>query len=157
MTAQLVGPDGTAHAVESGVQHPSGTYTLTYGAFDHEGTWHWNVAATDDLGRTSSADRTFRYDTTLRGLAVPRAARGTVAIGFTLSRPAQVGLQIETPSGVVLRALAPASLAPGLRTLTWDGRLPLGSPAFAGTYVAHLTVVSDVGTSELSAAFAYRR
>jgi len=56
-----------------------------------------------------------------------------------------------------VRALAAASLAAGPQVLTWDGRLPLGSRAYAGTYVAHLTVTSDVGTSDLSAAFAYRR
>jgi hypothetical protein len=39
----------------------------------------------------------------------------------------------------------------------WDGRLPGGSRAFAGTYVAHLLVASDVGTSERSVSFRYRR
>ena len=157
VTAQLVGPDGTAHVLEGGVQHPAGTYAFTYGTFDHEGTWHWDVSATDDLGRTSSVDRTFRYDTTLQGLAAPRAARGTASFRFTLTRPAQVQLRIETQGGVVLRALAPASLAAGAQALTWDGRLQLGSRAYAGTYVADLTVASDVGTSDLSATFAYRR
>ena len=35
-----------------------------------------------------------------------------------------------------------------MRSLIWDGRLPRGSLAFAGTYVAHLLVASDVGVSE---------
>jgi Phosphodiester glycosidase/FlgD Ig-like domain len=157
VTSELVGADGAQHVVESGVQRQPGTYSFTYTTFDREGTWHWNVAATDDLGRTSSADRTFRYDATLRDLVAPRAARGTVAFRFTLSRPAQVTLQVETQTGVVLRALAPVSLPPGPATVTWDGSLPQGSPAFAGTYLAHVTVTSEVGTSDLSVPFSYHR
>jgi hypothetical protein len=157
VTSEVVGADGVAHVLESGVQHPAGTYSFPYATFDREGTWHWNVTATDDLGRASSADRTFRYDATLRGLTAPRAARGTAAFRFTLSRAAQVTLQIETQTGVVLRPLAPVSLPPGPGTVTWDGRLPQGSPAFAGTYVAQLTVASDVGTSDLFVTFSFRR
>jgi hypothetical protein len=157
VTAQLVGPDGTPHVLESGVQKGPGTYTTTFATFDQEGTWHWNVVAIDDLGRQSSVDRTFRYDTTMRSLVVPRAARGALTIRFVLSRPAQVRLQIETPAGVVVRVLPAASLGAGAQAVLWDGRLPLGTRAFAGTYVAHLFVTSAVGTSELTAAFGYRR
>lgn len=157
VTAQLVGPDGVPRVLESGVQHPAGTYTFTYGTFDREGTWHWNVTATDDLGRRSTMDTTFRYDTTVRGIVVPRTARGRLAVRFALSRTAQVQLSIETSGGVLLRALAPVTLQPGARTVTWDGRLPGGSRAYAGTYTAQLAVTSDVGTSDLTADFQYRR
>ena len=96
MTAQLIGPDGRPRVLEAGVQHDPGSYPFTYSTFDAEGTWHWNVTATDDLKRTSTIDRTFRYDTTLRGLSAPKLARGTAAIRFTLTRPASVKLRIET-------------------------------------------------------------
>ena len=157
VTATLVGPDGAQHPLESGVAHPPGTYAFTAGTFDHEGTWRWDVSAADDLGRVSTIERTFRFDTTLQALAVPRTARATVRVGFTLTRPAQVTLRIETTSGVVLRALPATSLQAGAGSIRWDGRLPGGSPAFAGTYVAHLLVASEVGTSERSVSFAFRR
>ena len=76
VTAQLIGPDGKPRVLEAGVQHVPGSYSFTYSTFDVEGTWHWNVTATDDLKRVSTIDRAFRYDTTLRGLSVPRPARG---------------------------------------------------------------------------------
>jgi hypothetical protein len=157
VTATLVGPDGVQHPVESGVAHPPGTYAFTAGTFDREGAWRWDVSATDDLGRASTIERMFRFDATLRSLTVPRPARGGIRVGFTLTRPARVTLRIETAGGILLRALPAAALQPGAGTLRWDGRLPGGSPAFAGTYVAHLLITSDVGTSERSVSFRFRR
>jgi hypothetical protein len=157
VTATLVGPDGTPHPVEAGVAHAPGTYTFTAGTFDREGTWRWDVSATDDLGRASAIERTFRYDATLQALAVPRSTRGALRVGFTLTRPAQATLRIETAGGTLIRALPPVALQPGARSVSWDGRLPRGSPAFAGSYVAHLVVTSDVGVSERSVSFRYRR
>jgi len=157
VTAVLVGPDGAPHPLESGVAHAPGTYSFTANTFDHEGTWRWDVSATDDLGRTSTIERTFRFDTTLQALAVPRTAQKTVRVGFTLTRPAQVTLRIEATGGLLLRALPAASLQPGAEAIRWDGKLPGGSLAFAGTYVAHLLVASDVGTSERSVSFRFQR
>jgi exopolysaccharide biosynthesis protein len=156
VTAQLVGPDGVAHLLEAGVAHDPGSYAFTSPPFDREGTWHWNVTATDDLGRVSTIDRTFRYDTTLRALSVP-AARGRATIRFTLTRAASVKVQIETPGGIVVRALPAAQLGPGAQTVTWDGTLPVGTRAYRGTYVAHVFVTSDVGTSDLATSFSYVR
>ncbi len=157
VTAQLVGPDGRPRVLEAGVHHDPGSYAFTYAAFDAEGTWHWNVTATDDLGRSSAIDRTFRYDATLRGLAVPKLARGSAAVRFTLSRPASVELRIETGNGVVVRDLPPVSLSAGARSVVWDGRLPHGTLAYGGRYVAHVFVTSAVGTSDLSSPFSFRR
>lgn len=156
VAAVLVGPDGTQTTVDSGPR-PAGTYTFTQPTFALEGTWHWTVSATDDLARTSTIDRTFRYDATLRGLTPPRATRGTATVRFTLSRPASVQLQVETPTGVAVRTLPARQLPAGPGSLVWDGRLPGGSPAYGGSYVAHLTVTSSVGTSDLSAPFGFRR
>ena len=157
VTAQLIGPDNVPRVLEAGVQHDPGTYPFTYSTFDQEGTWHWNVTATDDLQRTSTIDRPFRYDATLRGLVAPKLARGTAAIRFTLSRPASVKLRIETTGGVLVREVTPATLQAGAQSVVWDGRLPHGTPAYGGTYVAHLVVTSSVGTSDLSVPFAFRR
>jgi hypothetical protein len=157
VTATLVGPDGTAHPLETAVAHAPGTYSFTAGTFDREGTWRWDVAATDDLGRTSTIERTFRFDTTLQQVTVPSSARGSVRVGFTLARAARVTLRIEATSGVLVRTLPAVALQPGPQSLRWDGRLPAGSPAFAGAYVADLLAASDVGTSERSLSFRFRR
>jgi hypothetical protein len=157
VTVQLVGPDGVPRVLEQAVKHDPGSYPFTYSTFDAEGTWHWNVTATDDLGRVSTADRAFRYDTTLRALVAPRLARATATIRFTLARPAKVRLQIETTTGVLVRALPVASLQAGAQSLVWDGRLPHGTKAYGGVYVAHVFVTSAVGTSDLATQFAFRR
>jgi hypothetical protein len=157
VTAQLVGPDGATHVLEQAVPHPPGTYQQSYGTFDKEGTWRWEVVATDDLGRQSTAERTFRFDTTLQGLVAPKVARGSAAIRFRLTRPATVKAQIETTGGVVVATLSSASLPAGDQTVTWNGSLPQGTRAYAGTYVAHVFATTATGTSDLVTQFSYRR
>jgi hypothetical protein len=158
VTAQLIGPDGLPRPpFESGVQHDPGSYLFTSSTFDQEGTWHWNVTATDDLGRVSTIDRPFRYDTTLRAVTAPRLARKIATIRFTLSRAASVRLRIETRTGVVVRSLKAVALQPGGRSTVWDGTLPQGTKAFGGAYVAHVFATSAVGTSDVAVPFAFRR
>lgn len=157
VTAQLIGPDRVARPLETAVQHDPGAYPFTYSTFDQEGDWHWSVTATDDLGRSSTIDRAFRYDTTLRGVTAPKISLAQAAIRFTLARPAAIRLRIETKTGVVIRSLPPVSLQTGARSVVWDGRLPLGSRAYGGVYVAHVFATSDVGTSDFAVPFAFRR
>ena len=132
-------------------------YAFTGAAFDQEGTWRWDVSATDDLGRTSTVERTFRYDTTLRGLAVPHTARGRLAVRFTLSRRGEGAALDPDPRRGAPARRSRRHLQPGAQSIVWDGRLPRGSRAYAGTYVAHVLVTSAVGASELTATFLYRR
>lgn len=157
VTALLIGPDRVPRPLETAVQHDPGSYSFTYSTFDQEGDWHWNVTATDDLGRVSTIDRPFRYDTTLRGVNAPALARGLATIRFTLSRPASVKLRIETKNGVIVRTLPPVALQPGARSVVWDGRLPHGTRAYGGVYVAHVFATSDAGSSDLVVPFAFRR
>jgi hypothetical protein len=157
VTAELVGPAGAAHVLEAGVKHDPGSYAFAYSTFDSEGTWHWQVSATDDLGRVSTIDRPFRYDTTLRAVAVPSPARARATIRFSLSRAAKLRVQIETRTGVLVRALPAATLPAGAQSFVWDGRLPHGTKAYSGTYVAHVFATSQVGTSDLSTQFTFRR
>src|SRR5439155_27268139 len=96
-------------------------------------------------------------DTTLKGPSVPAVSRGRLVVRFTLSRAAKVRLRIETRTGVTMRDLPPASLPAGAQQVVWDGRLPQGTRAYAGTYVAHVFGTSAVGTSDLSMTFAFRR
>ena len=109
VTAQLIGPDNVPRVLEAGVSHQPGTYPFAFTSYDVEGTWHWNVQATDDLGRTSTIDRPFRYDTTLKALSAQQPARGRATFRFTLARAAKVRLQIETRTGVRFKVLAGAS------------------------------------------------
>jgi Phosphodiester glycosidase/FlgD Ig-like domain len=156
VTAELIGPDGVEHVIESNVAHPPGTYSNSAADFDADGEWHWQVTATDDLHRVSIAYRTFRVDSTLRALVVPAFARGQAIVRFTLGRAASVVLRIETPGGVTVRALPAVQLQPGAQRLTWDGTLVGGAHAPAGTYVAHVFATSSVGTSDLRGTFRFR-
>ena len=157
VTAALIGPDNIARPLETDVQHDPGSYSFTYSTFDQEGNWHWRVTATDDLGRASTIDRPFRYDTTLRAVTPPKVAVGQATIRFTLSRAASVKLVIETKDGIVVRTLAPVALQAGARSVVWDGTLPHGTRAYGGTYVAHVFSTSSVGTSDIAVPFAFRR
>ena len=157
VTAQLIGPDSVPRPLETDVQHDPGSYPFTYSTFDQEGTWHWNVTATDDLGRVSTVDRPFRYDTTLKSVGAPRVARKRATIHFTLSRTASVRLRIETKNGVIVRTLKAVALQAGGRAVIWDGKLPHGTKAYGGVYVAHVFATSDVGTSDIAVPFAFRR
>jgi Phosphodiester glycosidase/FlgD Ig-like domain len=153
VTATVVGPDGAVHQVDAGSREP-GTYTFTWSAFDAEGTWHWNVQATDDQNRASEADRTFAYDLTLSGVSVPGSAKGSLRVGFTLSRPASVTLGISAANGTLVATVPPASLPAGAQSLTWDGLTSTGARAPHGTYVATVTETSEVGTASTSGRFA---
>jgi hypothetical protein len=53
--------------------------------------------------------------------------------------------------------LPPATLTAGPQQIVWDGRLPQGSKAYGGVYVAHVFVTSSVGTSDLVVQFGFRR
>jgi hypothetical protein len=153
VTASLIGPDGTAHQVDAGSRQP-GTYRFTWTSFDTEGTWHWNVQATDDQNRSSTADQTFQYDLTLSGLAVPKSAAGGLQASFTLSRPASVVLQITAANGTLVTTLPAVSLAAGTQSVSWDGTTAAGAKAPPGHYVATVTETSSIGTASYSAPFA---
>lgn len=157
VNARLIAPDRSVRVLEAAVAHPPGSYPFTFTNYDVEGTWHWNVIATDDLGRVSTIDRAFRYDTTLKALVAPQLARSRATFRVTLSRAATVRLTIETRNGVVMRTLAPVSLEAGAQAVTWDGRLPQGTRAYTNTYVARVSATGSVGTSELAVQFAFRR
>jgi Phosphodiester glycosidase/FlgD Ig-like domain len=158
VTAAVIGPDGTSHVVDSGQRQP-GTYSFTWSTFDLEGTWHWNVQATDDLGRRSTADETFQYDLTLGGLSVPKSVSATAGlhVAFTLSRPASVTLRIAAANGTLVTALPAVQLAAGAGSVAWDGTTAGGAPAPSGRYVAEVTETSSVGTVTTGAAFTFHR
>jgi hypothetical protein len=159
VSAKLIAPDGSARELDSG-QKPAGRYHLTWdgtdaaGAPAPEGTYHWNVSATDDLGRASSQDRRFTLDRTLGFLRVSPDAR---RVAFTLTRDATVRVTIETRSGAILRTVAKGARAAGSVTTRWNGRDGRGKRVRRGMYVVHVSVTSPIGLSQLRAPLLIRR
>jgi hypothetical protein len=168
VTVQLRGPDGVLR-VNTASQLGPGTYPFTWnarradGTPEQEGRWAFTVGATDDLGRTSSVERDFSLDLTLGtpatvspALTVPRARPRAVAT-FKLTRQARVTERIETQSGRLIRKLGTVVAGPGALSVPWDGKAAGGGTVYPGRYVAHVTAVSSIGTSDLTAPITVRR
>ena len=159
VSAKLIAPDGSVRELDSG-QKPAGRYHLTWdgtdaaGAPAAEGAYHWNVSATDDLGRASTHDRRFTLDRTLGFL---RVAAGARQVAFTLTRDATVRVTIETRSGGILRTVARGLRPPGAVTARWNGRDGRGKRVRRGAYVVHVSVTSPIGLSQLRAPVRIRR
>jgi flagellar hook assembly protein FlgD len=159
VSAKLTGPDGTPRELDSG-EKSAGRYHLTWDGTDAaggpapEGTYHWNVSATDDLGRTSTHDRRFTLDRTLGFLHVSRSAR---RVTFTLTRESTVRVTIETRSGGILRTVAKGNRGAGNVTARWNGRDGRGKRVRRGAYVVHVSVTSPIGLSQLRARVLVRR
>ena len=159
VSAKLIAPDGSVRELDSR-QKPAGRYHLTWdgtdaaGAPAAEGAYHWNVSATDDLGRASTHDRRFTLDRTLGFLRVSAGAR---QVAFTLTRDATVRVTIETRSGGILRTVARGLRPPGAVTARWNGRDGRGKRVRPGAYVVHVSVTSPIGLSQLRAPVRIRR
>jgi hypothetical protein len=167
VTVTLVGPDRVTRQLEAGAKGP-GVYALTWaglnadGAPEPEGEWRFSVAAVDDQGRSSTADRLFALNRTLAGLAVSPATLSAgsgspLRASFTLTRRASVTVAVETTTGaVVATPVRGEPREPGPQTVTWDGRLG-EALAHAGRYALRVTARNEVGESTLEAAFTVRR
>lgn len=158
VSATLTGPEGAKVTLDSG-DHDPGLYKFTWKGVDAdgkvlpEGRWTWDVTAVDDLGRGSSAERSFSLNTTLKNLTVAPSVlrRGSpVQIGVDLVRPARLTVKVESSKGVVLRTLANRAASTGHTAVTWDGRLAGGRRAPPGTYVVVASATNQIGTAELT-------
>jgi hypothetical protein len=157
VSAAVIAPNGTSYPVDSGSRAP-GVYHFAWTSVNVQGTWHWNVHATDSLGRQSTADQPFSYNLTLSALKVPTiAARSSgVPVSFSLSQPATVTLQIEKLGGAIVRTLPSQTEPAGPLTVTWDATLDGQTKAYTGTYVMRVTAANAVGTMSLTAPFTLR-
>lgn len=168
VTATVAGP-GVRQVLDSGQRQP-GLYTFTFagqtaeGVALPEGGYRFSVAATDDQGQSSSAERGFALNDTLGSLAVAPAAvrlsarnRKALAVTFALASAASVQVTIETRSGIVVRTLATGNLGAGQQRLVWDGRTAAGTLAFGGAYLVRVVAGNSVGRVQLSAPFTARR
>jgi hypothetical protein len=159
VAAKLVAPDGSSRELDSGAKAP-GRYTVVWEGTDAagipapEGRYHWNVSATDDLGRASAHDRSFALDQTLGFLRVSKNAR---RITFTLARDATMRVTVETRYGGILRTVAAGARPAGAVSVGWNGRDGRRKRVGRGSYVVHVAATSTVGLSNLRAPLAIRR
>jgi hypothetical protein len=167
VTASLVGPDGAERQLDVGRRGP-GRYRLSWagtrtdGASEPEGRWRFTIRATDDQGQTSSAERLFSLNITLRGLAVqPLVSVGragsNLRASFTLAHAATVRATVERPSGAVVRTVLRRAFPEGPATIGWDGRDTSRTLAYSGRYVLRLRATNELGTVDLTRPFSVRR
>jgi hypothetical protein len=151
VSARLVAPDGGSRELDAGQKAP-GLYQLSWNGTDAagapapEGRYHWNVTATDDLGRTSTHDRTFTLDKTLGFLRVSPGAR---RIAFTLTRDATIRVAIETSYGDILRTVAKGPRSAGPVSVAWNGRDARRKRVPLATSFLRVAATSQMGLSEL--------
>jgi hypothetical protein len=125
VTATVVGPDRSTRTLAQDAEQP-GVHTLTWdGAASVEGGWRFSVTATDDLGRTTTADRQFALNQTLGSLQVTPRSGGATAT-FQLAHAASVTVTVEKANGIVLATLLSKKLEVGPQSVTWTGRSSSG-------------------------------
>jgi flagellar hook assembly protein FlgD len=122
------------------------------------------VTGTDDLGRTTTAERTFALNETIGSLAVtPAAAQlrpgasGVLAATFDLAHTANVTVTVEKRSGIVIATLLSEQLDAGPQKVLWNGRLWTGSLATTGEYQVRVVATNSIGTAMVTAPFTARR
>jgi hypothetical protein len=151
VSAKLIAADGTARELDAGQRAP-GRYRVSWdgtdaaGAPAAEGRYHWNVTATDDLGRTSTDDRAFTLDNTLGFLKISPGAR---QIAFALTRDARIRVTVESKYGDILRTVAIGPRPAGPVSVTWNGRDGRGKRLRRGTYVVRVAASSPLGLTVL--------
>jgi hypothetical protein len=151
LSAKLIAPDGNVRELDTGQKAP-GRYRLSWdgtdaaGAPAPEGRYHWNVTATDDLGRASTDDHAFMLDNTLGFL---QASAGARQITFTLTRDANIRVTIESTYGDILRTVAIGPRAAGPVTVRWNGLDGHRKRVRRGTYVVRVGAASPLGLSVL--------
>jgi flagellar hook assembly protein FlgD len=169
VTATLTAPDKSTRTLVQDTEQP-GVHTLQWnaetaaGTPELEGSWKFTVAAVDDQGRATSADRQFDVNDTLGSLqAAPAAAQllpgatAVVTAAFQLAHPARVTATVETRSGIVIATLLDTNLQPGPQKVVWNGRTWTGALAFSGAYQVHIVAANSIGTVSLVAPFTARR
>src|SRR5436190_19126585 len=151
VSAKLVSGDRTERELDTGTKQP-GTYRVAWNGTDATGTaapegkYRWSVTATDDLGRTSTAKRTFTVDKTLGFVRVGRNAR---TVRFTLTRPASIRVTVADRYIGTLRTVARGQRPAGPVTARWNGKDGRGKRVAPGSYTVHVTATSTIGASQV--------
>jgi len=168
VTATLVGPDGQPRLSDTGAKAP-GVYSFIWngrnagGAPEPEGLWHWSITATDDLGRSSSAERAFKLDNTLGFLSLKpsllrlRAQKSNSTIRMRLAHRARTTVSVYSAAGTMIRTVFKKKAPAGRLTVRWDGRNKYGQLVRSGRYQVRVTAATAAGPIELSRNFQVRR
>ena len=164
VTATLIGPDRSTRVLVQDAEQP-GVHTLEWDGKDAvEGNWRFSVTGTDDLGRPTTAERTFALNETIGSLAVtPTAAQlrpgvsDVVTATFDLAHAANVTVTVEKRSGIVIATLLSKQLDPGSQKVLWNGRLWTGSLATTGEYQVRVVATNQIGKATVTAPFTARR
>ena len=170
VTATLIAPSG-ATAFTDTATRPAGTYTYSWPTSPKRslqgeplGRYRWVVSAADDQGRSSSVERAFWLNDTLgfmrlskRAVHVTRRTRTAIVARFKLAEQARVTASVWTKSGILVRKLPTRTLAPGDRTLAWNGRFSNGRLVYGGTYLFKVFAQNAYGPIELDQTFLVRR
>jgi len=144
VTATLSGPGGVSVPLAQDAEQP-GVHTLQWAGPGAEGNWQFTVTATDDQGRTTSAERDFSVNDTLGSLSVSSAA-----VTFQLTHPAKVTVNLENGNGIVVATLLLKKLAAGPQRVTWTGRPRSGLRV-------RVIATNSIGTASLVTPFTARR
>ena len=149
VTASVIGPDRTPRVLVQDDEQP-GVHTLQWdGQGEVEGSWRFSVAAVDDLGRSTTAERIFALNETLGSLQVtPRT--GGLDASFQLAHAASVTATVEKANGIVLATLISKKLDPGAQSVSWSGRLGSG-------YRVRVVATNSIGKATLIAPVTARR
>jgi hypothetical protein len=149
VTATVIGPDHSTLTLAQDSEL-AGVHTLQWdGQTAVEGTWHFSVTATDDLGHTTTADRQFAVNQTLGFLQVTPKGAGATAT-FQLAHTASVTVTVEKANGIVLATLLSKKLDPGPQSVAWSG------PAGSG-YRVRVVATNAIGKATLLSPLTSRR
>jgi len=149
VTATVVGPDHSTLTLAQDSEL-AGVHTLQWDdKTAAEGTWHFSVTATDDLGHTTTADRPFAVNQTLGFLQVTPKGAGATAT-FQLAHAANVTVTVEKANGIVLATLLSKKLDPGPQSVAWSG------PAGSG-YRVRVVATNAIGKATLLSPLTSRR
>ena len=141
VTAAVVGPSNATVTLAQDTEQ-AGVHTLQWdGAGAAEGNWRFTVSATDDLGRTTTADRPFALNQTLGSLVVTPKGSGLTA-SFQLAHPATVTVTVEKGNGIVIATLLSRKLDAGSQSVTWAGRAGSG-------YQVRVVAANSIGKATL--------
>ena len=166
-TVTLTAPDGTVAFTENGPREP-GIYPVAFppvslapaapSAALAEGTWRFEIAATDDQGRASAARQTFAVNNTIGAvrlsgskLVARLGGSGRIQAGVAVTRAARITASVETQSGVRVTTLSTRSAGPGRYTVAWNGTTRGGRAlVYGGLYAIRFSAANELGTVELA-------
>jgi len=171
VTATLTAPDGSVAFTES-LARETGTYEVAFPpvpadppagsvaapVVPAEGKWRLDVAAADDIGRTSTTREQFTVNNTLgdaeiaRNRIVARLRGGQVLqAGVSVTRPARLTITAETLSGVRVATVGVRQVPVGRFLARWNGTTRGGRAlVYGGLYVLRFRAVNALGAVELT-------